>query len=51
VIGNALTALASPYPNVFVLVVQAFLKAPALHALAPSVPPAEPPLPSSRASY
>lgn len=38
-----LTALTSLYLNVFVLVVQSFLKVPALHALAPSVPPAEPP--------
>ena len=38
-----LTALISLYLNVFVLVVQSFLKVPALHALAPSVPPAEPP--------
>jgi hypothetical protein len=37
------TALASLYLNVFVLVIQAFLKIPALHALAPSVPPSEPP--------
>ena len=35
------TALASLYLNVFVLVVQAFLKVPALHALAPTQ--AEPP--------
>ena len=39
----ALTALASLYLNMFVLVIQSFLKVPALHALAPSVPPAEPP--------
>jgi hypothetical protein len=37
------TALASLYLNVFVLVIQAFLKVPTLHALAPSVPPSEPP--------
>ena len=37
------TAMVSLYLNVFVLVIQAFLKVPALHALAPSVPPAEPP--------
>jgi hypothetical protein len=37
------TAMVSLYLNVFVLVTQAFLKVPALHALAPSVPPAEPP--------
>jgi hypothetical protein len=39
----AVTALVSLYLNVFVLVIQGFLKVPALHALAPSVPPAEPP--------
>jgi hypothetical protein len=38
-----LTALISLYLNVFVLVIQSFLKVPFLHALAPSVPPAEPP--------
>jgi hypothetical protein len=38
-----LTALSSLYLNVFVLVIQSFLKVPALHALAPSVPPSEPP--------
>jgi hypothetical protein len=37
------TAMLSLYLNVFVLLIQAFLKIPALHALAPSVPPAEPP--------
>ena len=37
------TAMVSLYLNVFVLVIQAFLKVPALHALAPSVPPSEPP--------
>ena len=37
------TALASLYLNVFVGVIQAFLKIPTLHALAPSVPPSEPP--------
>ncbi len=36
------TAMTSLYLNVFVLVVQGFLKVPALHALAPSVPPAGP---------
>jgi hypothetical protein len=36
-------AMTSLYLNIFVLVVQAFLKVPALHALAPSVPPSEPP--------
>jgi hypothetical protein len=38
-----LTALISLYLNVFVLVIQSFLKIPGLHALAPSVPPSEPP--------
>lgn len=38
-----LTALISLYLNVFVLVIQSFLKVPALHALAPSEPPSEPP--------
>src|SRR6267378_2466066 len=33
------TAMVSLYLNVFVLVIQSFLKVPALHALAPSVPP------------
>lgn len=37
------TALVWLYLNVFVLVIQSFLKVPALHALAPSVPSAEPP--------
>jgi hypothetical protein len=37
------TAMTSLYLNIFVLVTQAFLKVPALHALAPSVPPSEPP--------
>jgi hypothetical protein len=37
------TAMASLYLNVFVLIIQGFLKIPVLHALAPSVPPAEPP--------
>jgi len=37
------TALISLYLNVFVAVIQAFLKIPTLHALAPSVPPSEPP--------
>src|SRR5216683_3042404 len=37
------TAMTSLYLNVFVLIIQAFLKVPVLHALAPSVPPAEPP--------
>jgi hypothetical protein len=39
----ALTALVSLYLNVFVLVVQLFVKVPPLHLLAPSVPPTEPP--------
>lgn len=38
-----LTALVSLYLNVFVLVIQSFLKVGPLHALAPSVPPSEPP--------
>src|SRR5580693_2814261 len=33
------TAMISLYFNVFVLVIQSFLKIPSLHALAPSVPP------------
>jgi hypothetical protein len=37
------TAMISLYLNVFVLIIQAFLKVPALHVLAPSVPPSEPP--------
>jgi hypothetical protein len=37
------TAMTALYLNIFVLVIQAFLKVPALHALAPSVPPSEPP--------
>jgi hypothetical protein len=36
------TAMTSLYLNVFVLVVQSFLKIPPLRALAPSVPPAPP---------
>ena len=38
-----LTAMISLYLNVFVLVIQGFLKIGPLHALAPSVPPSEPP--------
>ena len=38
-----LTALVALYLNVFVLVIQSFLKIGPLHALAPSVPPSEPP--------
>jgi hypothetical protein len=37
------TGMVALYLNVFVLVIQSFLKIPALHALAPSVPPSEPP--------
>lgn len=36
------TALVSLYLNVFVLVIQSFLKVPALHALAPGEPPGGP---------
>jgi hypothetical protein len=38
-----MTAMVSLYLNVFVLVIQSFLKVGPLHALAPSVPPSEPP--------
>jgi hypothetical protein len=38
-----LTAMFALYLNVFVLVIQSFLKLGPLHALAPSVPPSEPP--------
>jgi hypothetical protein len=38
-----LTAMISLYLNVFVLIIQSFLKLGPLHALAPSVPPSEPP--------
>lgn len=37
------TAITSLYLNVFVLVIQSFLKIGPLHQLAPSVPPGEPP--------
>jgi hypothetical protein len=37
------TALSALYLNVFVLIIQSFLKIGPLHALAPSVPPSEPP--------
>src|ERR1700687_1263723 len=37
------TAMTSLYLNVFVLIIQAFLTVPALHALAPSMPTSEPP--------
>jgi len=36
------TAMVSLYLNIFVLVIQSFLKVPALAALAPAVPPAPP---------
>ena len=36
------TAVAALYLNVFVLVIQSFIKVPALHALAPAIPPAGP---------
>ena len=45
-----LTSLVSLYLNLFVLVIQSFLKVPALHALAPSVPPAELPFAIVQAS-
>jgi len=38
-----LTAMIALYLNVFVLIIQSFLKVGPLHALAPSVPPSEPP--------
>jgi hypothetical protein len=38
-----LTAMISLYLNVFVLIIQSFLKVGPLHALARSVPPSEPP--------
>ena len=38
-----LTAMVALYLNTFVLVIQSFLKIGPLHALAPSVPPSEPP--------
>jgi len=37
-----ITAILALYLNVFVLVIQSFIKIPALHALAPSIPPAGP---------
>jgi hypothetical protein len=37
-----ITAILALYLNVFVLVVQSFIKIPALHALAPAIPPAGP---------
>jgi hypothetical protein len=38
-----ITAIASLYLNIFVLVIQSFMKVGPLHALAPSIPPSEPP--------
>jgi hypothetical protein len=38
-----LSALVALYLNIFVLIIQSFLKLGPLHALAPSVPPSEPP--------
>jgi hypothetical protein len=37
-----ITAILALYLNVFVLVIQSFIKIPALHALAPAIPPAGP---------
>jgi len=37
-----ITAILALYLNVFVLVIQSFIKIPSLHALAPAVPPAGP---------
>ena len=37
-----ITATLALYLNVFVLVIQSFIKIPALHALAPSIPPSGP---------
>jgi hypothetical protein len=37
-----ITATCALYLNVFVLVIQSFIKIPVLHALAPSIPPAGP---------
>ena len=37
-----MTALVSLYLNCFVLVIQTFLKVPALHAIAPGAPPSGP---------
>ena len=37
-----ITATAALYLNVFVLVIQSFIKVPALHALVPAIPPAGP---------
>jgi hypothetical protein len=38
-----LSAMVALYLNIFVLIIQSFLKLGPLHALAPSVPPSEPP--------
>jgi hypothetical protein len=38
-----LSAMVALYLNVFVLVIQSFMKLAPLHALAPSIPPSEPP--------
>ena len=37
-----ITATVALYLNVFVLVIQSFIKIPALHALAPGIPPSDP---------
>jgi hypothetical protein len=37
-----ITAILALYLNVFVLVIQSFIKIPALHALAPNIPPSGP---------
>jgi hypothetical protein len=37
-----ITAVAALYLNVFVLVIQSFIKIPPLHALVPAIPPAGP---------
>jgi hypothetical protein len=42
-LAYVVTAMLSLYLNVFVLVIQSFLKIGPLHALAPSEPPSEPP--------
>jgi len=40
--GYVITATMALYLNVFVLVIQSFIKIPPLHALAPSIPPSGP---------
>ena len=40
--GYVITATMALYLNVFVLVIQSFIKIPLLHALAPAIPPAGP---------